>query len=139
MIPMTDNLIMQVKYIVIHCSDDKFKLHNAFDIHKLHLSFGWDGIGYHRVIKRNGVIEHGRPEFWIGAHVYGHNDNSLGICLIGKDKFTKNQFLSLKTLIIKWKKKYPDAEILGHSNFSNTKKTCPNFDVKSWLKKIGIS
>ena len=139
MILMKDNLIMQVKYIVIHCSDDKFKLRNAFDIHKLHLSFGWDGIGYHRVIKRNGVIEHGRPEFWIGAHVYGHNYNSLGICLIGKDKFTKNQFLSLKTLIIKWKKKYPDAEILGHSNFSNTKKTCPNFDVKSWLKKIGIS
>ena len=108
--------------------------YNAFDIHKLHLSFGWDGIGYHKVIKRNGVIENGRPEFWIGAHVYGHNKNSLGICLIGKDKFTKNQFLSLKKLIIKWKKKYPNVEILGHSDFNNTKKTCPNFDVKSWLK-----
>ena len=58
--------------------------------------------------------------------------------MIGKDKFTKNQFLSLKKLIIKWKKKYPDAEILGHSNFNNTRKTCPNFDVKSWLKKTGI-
>ena len=136
---MKDNLVMQVKYIVIHCSDDQFKLQNAFDIHKLHLSFGWDGIGYHRVIKRNGVIEHGRPEFWIGAHVYGHNKNSLGICLIGKDKFTKNQFLSLKKLIIKLKKKYPKAEILGHSNFNNTKKTCPNFDVNSWLKKTGIA
>ena len=92
---MTDNLISQVMYIVIHCSDDKFKLHNAFDIHKLHLSFGWDGIGYHKVIKRNGVIEHGRPEFWIGAHVYGHNKNSLGICLIGKDKFTKKKVLDV--------------------------------------------
>ena len=89
---MPDNLISQVTYIVIHCSDDKFKLHNAFDIHKLHLSFGWDGIGYHKVIQRNGAIELGRPEYWVGAHVYGYNKNSLGVCLIGKNNFTQKQF-----------------------------------------------
>jgi len=135
---MPDNLISQVTYIVIHCSDDKFKLHNAFDIHKLHLSFGWDGIGYHRVIKRNGVIEHGRPEFWIGAHVYGHNKNSLGVCLIGTNKFTRNQFSSLKNVLLRWKKKYPKAEIIGHRDAINTKKTCPNFDVRSWCKENSI-
>ena len=49
---MPDNLISQVTYIVIHCSDDKFKLHNALDIHKLHLSFGWDGIGFTKLSKK---------------------------------------------------------------------------------------
>ena len=135
---MTDNLISQVTYIVVHCSDDEFKLHNAIDIHKLHLSFGWDGIGYHKVIKRNGVIELGRPEYWVGAHVYGYNKNSLGVCLIGKNNFTKKQFSSLKYVLRNWKKKYPSANILGHRDFKNTQKTCPNFDVKKWCKIEGI-
>ena len=38
--PYDSNLISRVMYIVIHCSDDEFKLHNAFDIHKLHLLGG---------------------------------------------------------------------------------------------------
>ena len=135
---MPDNLISQVTYIVIHCSDDKFKLHNALDIHKLHLSFGWDGIGYHKVIQRNGAIELGRPEYWVGAHVYGYNKNSLGVCLIGKNNFTKKQFSSLKHVLRNWKKKYPSANILGHRDFKNTQKTCPNFDVKKWCKIEGI-
>ena len=37
----------------------------------MHLKFGWDGIGYHKIINRSGKIENGRPEYWIGAHVKG--------------------------------------------------------------------
>ena len=60
-----------IKFLVIHCSDtpDQEDI-GASDIHKMHC-FGWDGIGYHKLIKRNGLIENGRPEFWIGAHVKG--------------------------------------------------------------------
>ena len=49
----------------------------------MHLKFGWDGIGYHKVIKRSGKVENGHPEYWIGAHVKGKNSISLGVCLIG--------------------------------------------------------
>ena len=126
-----------VKFIVVHCSDTSDH-DDAADIHNLHLSFGWDGIGYHKIILRNGVIQNGRPEYWVGAHVYGKNSQSLGICLIGKDNFTKHQFTSLKKLLINWKKIYINAEILGHRDIIKTKKTCPNFDVKYWLKKESI-
>ena len=84
-----------IKYIVIHCSDTD-ESHKSEDIHKLHLSFGWDGIGYHKIIRQDGVIENGRPEYWIGAHVKGFNNISLGICLIGKKNFSHEQFYSLK-------------------------------------------
>ena len=62
------------------------------------------------------MVQNGRPEYWTGAHVYGKNSQSLGICLIGKDNFTKHQFASLK-LLINWKKillmqKYLVIEIL---------------------------
>ncbi len=126
-----------IKYLVVHCSDTD-TTDTAIDIHKLHLEFGWEGIGYHKIIEKNGKIVNGRPEFWKGAHVYKFNDKSLGVCLIGKSNFTRKQYISLKQVLIDWKKKYPYAVILGHKDFSYTKKTCPNFDVKLWCEREGI-
>ena len=126
-----------VKYIIVHCSDTNNN-DTAIDIHKLHISFGWDGIGYHKVILRNGKIENGRPEFWKGAHAYEYNDKSVGVCLIGKNKFTLKQQKSLKKILTIWKKQYPLSKIIGHRDLPNTNKTCPNFDVKSWCEKEEI-
>ncbi len=126
----------KIKYLIVHCSDtDNDKRIGAIDIHKMHLGFGWNGIGYHKIILRCGEIENGRPEYWIGAHVKGKNDVSLGVCLIGKDQFTKEQFISLKKILSKWKLQFPKAKIIGHYNTGNTDKTCPNFDVISWSKQ----
>jgi len=74
-----NNLIKKndIRYIIVHCSDTNNN-DTAIDIHKLHISFGWDGIGYHKVICRSGKVENGRPEYWIGAHVKGKNNISLG-------------------------------------------------------------
>ena len=124
-----------VKLLVVHCSDtNNGEDLSALDIHKMHLNFGWDGIGYHKVIRRSGKIENGRPEYWIGAHVKGKNDVSLGVCLVGRDYFTKVQLLSLEKVLREWKFLYPDAKILGHRDTGNTSKTCPNFDVDIWCK-----
>ena len=70
----------------------------------------------------------------MGAHVKGKNDISLGVCLIGRYKFTAKQYLSLEKVLKKWKSLYPKAKIVGHRDTGNTNKTCPNFDVKSWAK-----
>ena len=125
----------KIKFLIVHCSDtpDKHDVDASF-IHNMHLKFGWSGIGYHKVILRSGKIEDGRPEYWIGAHVKGKNKISLGVCLIGKDKFTKNQFKSLERVLKKWKMEYPAAKILGHKDTGDTNKTCPNFDVVTWSK-----
>ena len=129
------NHIKDIKYLVVHCSDTQNnKDVCAIDIHKMHLGFGWEGIGYHKIIRRSGKVENGRPEYWIGAHVKGKNHFSLGVCLIGRDKFTKKQFISLDKVLLKWQVLYPNAEIVGHRDIGNTKKTCPNFDVKFWAK-----
>ena len=129
----------KINLLVVHCSDTPNNQNlSAIDIHKMHLSFGWDGIGYHKIIKRSGKIENGRPEYWIGAHVKGKNDISLGVCLIGKDTFTKNQLIALERILKKWKKTYPYAKIVGHKDTGNTRKTCPNFDVISWSKNISL-
>ena len=124
-----------IKLLVVHCSDtDNGENLSALDIHKMHLNFGWDGIGYHKVINRNGVVENGRPEYWQGAHTYGRNHESIGICLIGKNNFTSKQYDSLKIILKKLLLKYPKAKIMGHSEIIKTDKTCPNFDVQKWVK-----
>ena len=87
-----------VKLLIVHCSDTNNRKNlKAVDIHKMHLAFGWDGIGYHKVICRSGKVENGRPEYWVGAHTKSKNDISLGVCLIGSDRFTKNNIYLLKS------------------------------------------
>ncbi len=122
-----------IQYLVVHCSDtpDDEPL-TARDIHAMHLGFGWHGVGYHRVINRDGRVEQGRPDYWIGAHVYGHNEISLGVCLIGRNEFTDAQFQSLASVLSEWKKTHPNAQVVGHCDFDYTEKTCPNFDAKKW-------
>ncbi len=125
--------VPKIKMLVVHCSDTENNQDlSAIDIHKMHLGFGWDGIGYHKIIRRSGEIENGRPEYWMGAHVKGINEISLGVCLIGKDQFTKRQFASLEKILIKWKTIYLNAQVVGHKDTGNTKKSCPNFDVVTW-------
>lgn len=128
-------LTKNIKLLVVHCSDTENKMPlGALDIHQMHLNFGWDGIGYHKVINRSGKIENGRPEYWVGAHVKGKNNISLGVCLIGKNNFTKKQLLSLEKVLKRWKNLYPRAKIVGHKDTGDTSKTCPNFDVITWAK-----
>ncbi len=122
-----------IKHLVVHCSDtpDEEDI-GAREIHAMHLGFGWHGVGYHRVIRRDGTVEQGRPDFWQGAHVYGHNEISLGVCLIGRHEFTAAQFDTLEAVLRQWQKNHSAASICGHRDFSYTDKTCPNFDVAEW-------
>ena len=126
-----------INKIVIHCSDSpNGREDTAEDIHRWHKERKWDGIGYHYVIERKGKLANGRPEYWQGAHASGHNKNSLGVCLIGTDKFTIEQWSILENLVRKLLIKYPSSKIIGHNEVSD--KTCPGFDVQKWLVKIGL-
>ena len=129
----------KIAHLVVHCSDtpDDIAL-TASDIHEMHIGFGWNGVGYHRIIRRDGMLEAARPDYWVGAHVRGFNEVSLGVCLIGQKEFTKAQMNALEALLITWKQNYPNAQICGHRDFKYTNKTCPNFDVATWCQTRGI-
>lgn len=123
-----------MKELIIHCSatpngrDDR-----AADIHRWHQAQDWAGIGYHYVIPIDGAIEHGRPEYWTGAHCRGHNIDSIGICMIGTDEYSDAQWKALAHLVTGIQHRYPGIEIHGHNEYST--KTCPGFDVQAWLAK----
>lgn len=117
------------------------------EIDRWHRERGWDGIGYHYVVRRNGALEFGRNEERAGAHCMGHNKDSIGICLIGGIKdgtkdvpitdYTTAQWETLKRLVTDLKAKYPKAKIVGHCDYERSK-TCPNFNVKQWAKENNL-
>ena len=136
--------------IIIHCAATKASIDIGYkEIREWHVDQnGWDDVGYHFIIKRNGQYEKGRPEGYSGAHAPSHNSRSIGICLVGgmaddggpENNFTLEQFLTLKDLINMIMDKYSDiTEILGHCDIQENKPNCPGFNVKEWLNKEAIN
>ncbi|WP_417790767.1 N-acetylmuramoyl-L-alanine amidase [Terasakiella pusilla] len=123
---------MDIQFIVVHCSDTpNGRYHTAEDIHRWHLDRGWDGIGYHSVIRTDGLVDQGRPHYWIGSHTAKYNGIAIGVCLIGRDEFSDEQWRSLEGLMLSLTNEFPNAKVVGHRDL-NSHKTCPNFDVKAW-------
>ena len=115
------------------------------EVDKWHKARGWDGIGYHYVVDRDGSVGEGRPEATVGAHVAGRNTNSIGVALVGghgsnetdspTEHYTGVQLEALLTLVRELKTKYPNAVVRGHNEVAA--KACPGFNVKAWWAKQG--
>lgn len=128
-----------INKIIIHCAETKPDMDiGAKEIREWHVKDrGWSDIGYHFVIRRNGVIETGRAIETPGAHVLGHNADSIGICLVGgwggKFDYTRHQILALDELAMRLVLENPNpVDVAGHCDFT-TAKTCPNFDVRRFF------
>ncbi len=89
-------------------------------------------IGYHWVIDTDGAIYSGRHPDEIGAHAVGHNTDSLGICMVGTDRFTGPQWAALQRIVEAQRSVYPTVQVLGHRELPDVKKSCPGFDVGAW-------
>ena len=133
-----------IRHIVIHHTESAG---GAVDfIRYLHVDRnGWRDVGYHYIItngKPNGTwkagpdgqLQNGRPVGEIGAHARGFNTSSIGISLVGKlgdNPPTKKQIKTLFRLLVRLKKKHPDAEIVPHCKLNNT--DCPGRYMKALL------
>ncbi len=123
--------------IIIHCTaTPEGRHHTAADIDRWHRDRGFAGIGYHWLIQLDGTIEKGRSESKAGAHVRGHNADTIGIVYVGgcdiamkpKDTRTDAQKAALVCLVDDVRKRYPCATVHGHNEFDKGK-ACPSFDV----------
>ena len=127
-----------ITLIVIHCSAVRpDQTSSAAQIDTWHRERGFHlGIGYHYVIRRNGDIESGRPEWLIGAHCMNHNKYSIGVCYEGgldargqpADTRTDEQKAAMRKLLERLHRDYPKAVIVGHRNLSHDR-DCPCFDA----------
>ena len=128
-----------VDRVFIHCSDSDWKHHDDISvIRKWHMDEnGWDDVGYHFFIKRNGTIQKGRSLELTPSAQKRNNVRTIAICLHGREKFTKKQFESLKKLCLEIHKSYQGKVTFhGHREVAR-EKTCPNFDYVKVLNLDG--
>jgi|SRR3989338_8741349 len=126
----------KIDTIVIHHSGNTDTVEQ---IRKLHVEInGWDNIGYHFMISRNGEIMPGRDLKTEGAHVLGFNKNSIGICLLGNfDEEILNEKQKqcliglLENLIINFN--LTKNNVKFHRDFPNVNKNCPGKNINSEL------
>jgi hypothetical protein len=123
--------------ITVHCTDSKNgKSVSVDEIRSWHKDRGFSDIGYHFVIDIDGSIHRGRPVSKTGAHVEGFNQRNLGVCLVGKNKFSIEQFRSLKGLCSALQNRFgiDRRSVYCHYEFKSAKeagKTCPNIKAEN--------
>ena len=133
-----------IQLIVIHCSatrcDRRFSLEDLIACHDARFGF----TGYHWYITKDGTTYQTRHEQLVGAHAKGYNQHSIGVCYEGgltpdgepADTRTPQQKVALKRLLKQLRRKYPQAQILGHRDLPNVSKACPCFDAKTEYASI---
>lgn len=110
--------------IILHHADAKNC--SAEDIHRWHLNNGWSGAGYHFLVRKDGKIYRLRSEDKVGAHAYGSNNNSLGICFEGnymEEDMPEAQKEAGKELVAYLKNKYNITTVQAHRDVCAT--SCP--------------
>jgi len=134
---------MVPRRVILHCSatpdhkpeDNLFDLFGLSEIRDWHLDRGFDDVGYHHIIRRTGVIEKGRSENVQGAHCRGHNEDTLGVCMVGTDDFSSFQIDSLCKLFWDIYKRHgiKPSGWYGHRLYSS--KSCPGVAI-SFVRKL---
>ena len=130
-------------YIVVHCTATRPSMDiGRVEVDAWHRHRGFLGIGYHYIIRRDGLLETGRDSEDVGAHARGFNSRSISVSIVGgvtegdvtisEDNFKDEQWVTLKALVERLTELYPDAVVLGHRDLPNVSKDCPSFDVKQW-------
>lgn len=133
--------------IVFHCSATRATQNiGATEIDRMHRDRGFDRIGYHFVIKRDGSLEQGRELDEVGAHVQGHNSNSVGVCMVGglDEKgngirndvahYTPAQISTARVVVAFLRKLYPSARVTGHRDLSPDTDRSGTIEPREWLK-----
>ena len=141
-----------IKYIAVHCTAGSQRT-TIPDLPAALQSRGFKAPGYHYVISADGIIHQLLSEDQVSNGVKGFNSVSINVAYIGGvisqegvlksvDNRTTEQKASLRTLLGALKKRYPQAVIQGHRDFSPDTngngvidpweriKDCPCFDAK---------
>jgi len=133
--------VRELNRIILHCTATRAgEQINVKQIDKWHRDRGWSEIGYHYVLYADGTIATGRDIRKKGAHVKGHNHDSVGVAYVGgldknktpKDTMTMQQEMAFLHLVNSLRVVFGDMSVHGHNEYSN--KACPSFDVQEKYK-----
>ena len=131
----------QVTNIIVHHSSRVEMTAEA--CHEFHqIERGWSGIGYNFFIEKDGTIVEGRGHH-VGAHAYGYNRTSIGVCLTGDfdiETPTYAQWTAFLQLCDHLMDMYQvqSSQVIGQRELEGFQKSCPGilFNLDEMRKQI---
>lgn len=107
-----------------------------------------NGDGYHYIVHRDGSVERGVSVTAAGSHTPGHDQYSIGVCLVGglsvasgdenvveaveAGSINRAQFNSLHKIFEAFFRIWPGGQALGHSEIDPSQND-PGFDVRDYV------
>lgn len=101
---------------------------------------GFRAIGYHALIFPDGKLRQGRPLPQQGAHAQGWNGVAIGLCLVGDntrsgEEWTAEQLFTAKRYVDALDLVVPGLVIVPHRDVVHT--LCPGIDRGTLLRMLG--
>lgn len=130
---------MKIRFLVVHCSATRCNVPFSLEqLRSAHCANGWEDIGYHFYITREGRVHQTRALNVPGIHARGYNHCSLGICYEGgldekgcpADTRTRFQRDALYDILLILTRCFPLARIIRHGQLPGVQKACPCFDAE---------
>lgn len=149
-----------MKYLVIHCTATREGREvSSEEIRHWHTDpvskggRGWKQVGYTDMIHLDGRVERlvrNNEDEWVDSWeitngAAGYNAVSRHVVYVGgcgadgktpKDTRTAAQAAALEKYVREFHRQHPNVRIVGHNELAA--KACPCFDVRRWLKTLGI-
>ena len=130
-----------IRYIAVHCTAGTQKQTIA-DLNAEFRRKGWKNPGYHYVVSPDGTITQLLDDDKVSNGVKGFNSITINVAYIGGinaagkaiDNRTDEQKKVLRQLLANLKKKYPEACIQGHRDFSPDTNHNGKVDSYEWIK-----
>ncbi|MBM4110586.1 MAG: N-acetylmuramoyl-L-alanine amidase [Phycisphaerae bacterium] len=140
-----NKMIVPIKWITIHHDGlDSPMTETSMDasaariewIRCGHRGRGFSDIGYHYIIDRDGRVWEGRNLRWQGAHVSKHNEQNIGILVMGNFDIQKpapHQLDGLRAHVRRLMTQYKllQGRVLTHREWAGAKTACPGKNLQS--------
>lgn len=151
----------ELKFLVLHCTaTPEGRPVTSAEIRRWHTDpvsrggRGWKQVGYTDMIHLDGKVERlvqnnedANVDPWeITNGAKGYNSTSRHVVYVGgvardgktpRDTRTLEQLKAMEAYVKDFHRRFPAVKIIGHNELAA--KACPSFDVKKWLKQIGIN
>lgn len=151
----------ELKFLVLHCTaTPEGRPVTSAEIRRWHTDpvsrggRGWKQVGYTDMIHLDGKVERlvqnnedANVDPWeITNGAKGYNSTSRHVVYVGgvardgktpRDTRTLEQLKAMEAYVKDFHRRFPAVRIIGHNELAA--KACPSFDVKKWLKQIGIN
>ena len=106
-----------------------------------HRGRGFRDIGYHYVIDRDGRVWEGRNLRWQGAHVSKHNEQNIGILVMGNfdiQRPSQQQLDGMQKWVSTLLKRYrlEDGRVRTHGEWPGAKTACPGKHLQAAVANI---